>query len=118
VWRWPRSLVKRPAVLLLDEPLGALDLKLRKAMQYELMTMQNELGITLRLRDARPGRSPERCATGIRGDGFTGVALQVGRPEEIYETPNCRFVADFNWRNELYPRQSGISGRKVRIYQH
>ena len=88
-----RALVKRPAVLLLDEPLGALDLKLRKAMQYELMTMQNDLGITF----IYVTHDQEEALT--MADRIAvmdkGKVLQVGSPEEVYETPATRFVADF-----------------------
>ena len=82
-----RALVKHPAVLLLDEPLGALDLKLRKAMQYELMTMQSELGITFVYVTHDQEEALTMCDRIAVMDH--GVALQVGRPEEIYETPNC-----------------------------
>ncbi|MFN8530436.1 MAG: ABC transporter ATP-binding protein [Anaerolineae bacterium] len=88
-----RALVKRPAVLLLDEPLGALDLKLRKDMQYELISMQKDLGITF----IYVTHDQEEALT--MSDRIAvmnlGKVLQVGSPEEIYETPNSRFVADF-----------------------
>jgi spermidine/putrescine transport system ATP-binding protein len=88
-----RALVKKPAVLLLDEPLGALDLKLRKAMQYELATMQHELGITF----IYVTHDQEEALT--MADRIAvmdkGRVLQLGTPEEIYETPTTRFVADF-----------------------
>ncbi len=88
-----RALVKKPAVLLLDEPLGALDLKLRKEMQYELMTMQNELGITF----IYVTHDQEEALT--MSDRIAvmsqGKVLQLGEPEEIYERPANRFVADF-----------------------
>lgn len=88
-----RALVKKPAVLLLDEPLGALDLKLRKAMQYELATMQTELGITF----IYVTHDQEEALT--MADRIAvmnqGKVLQLGTPEEIYETPTSRFVADF-----------------------
>ncbi|MGQ9907763.1 MAG: ABC transporter ATP-binding protein [Candidatus Flexifilum sp.] len=88
-----RALVKKPAVLLLDEPLGALDLKLRKAMQYELATMQTDLGITF----IYVTHDQEEALT--MADRIAvmdkGKVLQCGTPEEIYETPTSRFVADF-----------------------
>jgi spermidine/putrescine transport system ATP-binding protein len=88
-----RALVKRPAVLLLDEPLGALDLKLRKAMQYELMSMQSQLGITF----IYVTHDQEEALT--MADRIAvmdkGKVLQVGKPDDIYETPATRFVADF-----------------------
>jgi spermidine/putrescine transport system ATP-binding protein len=88
-----RSLVKRPAVLLLDEPLGALDLKLRKAMQYELMSMQSELGITFVYVTHDQEEALTMCDRIAVMD--RGKVLQVGAPSEIYETPHSRFVADF-----------------------
>ncbi len=88
-----RSLVKRPAVLLLDEPLGALDLKLRKAMQYELMSMQSELGITFVYVTHDQEEALTMCDRIAVMD--RGCVLQVGNPAEIYETPHSRFVADF-----------------------
>lgn len=88
-----RALVKRPSVLLLDEPLGALDLKLRREMQYELKTMQQELGITF----IYVTHDQEEALTMANRIAVMskGKVLQVGRPDEIYETPNTRFVADF-----------------------
>jgi spermidine/putrescine transport system ATP-binding protein len=88
-----RALVKKPTVLLLDEPLGALDLKLRKAMQYELKAMQKSLGITF----VFVTHDQEEAMT--MADRIAvmdhGRVLQVGTPEEVYETPATRFVADF-----------------------
>jgi spermidine/putrescine transport system ATP-binding protein len=88
-----RAIVKRPKVLLLDEPLGALDLKLRREMQFELKTMQQELGITF----VFVTHDQEEALTMANRIGVmhNGNLLQVGRPEEIYETPATRFVADF-----------------------
>jgi spermidine/putrescine transport system ATP-binding protein len=88
-----RALVNRPEVLLLDEPLGALDLKLRKEMQIELKTLQREVGITF----VYVTHDQEEALT--MSDRIAvmhaGRVLQVGNPTEIYEQPNCRFVADF-----------------------
>jgi spermidine/putrescine transport system ATP-binding protein len=88
-----RALVNRPKVLLLDEPLGALDLKLRKEMQLELKTLQHQVGITF----IYVTHDQEEALT--MSDRIAimshGKALQVGTPLEIYERPNCRFVADF-----------------------
>ncbi|MCL4249478.1 MAG: ABC transporter ATP-binding protein [Anaerolineae bacterium] len=88
-----RALVKRPQVLLLDEPLGALDLKLRKEMQIELAEMQDELGITFIFvtHDQEEALTMADRIAVMNG----GKVLQVGTPEEIYDTPNSRFVADF-----------------------
>ena len=88
-----RALVNRPEVLLLDEPLGALDLKLRKEMQIELKTLQREVGITFVYvtHDQEEALTmSDRIAVMHRGK-----VLQEGSPTEIYERPNCRFVADF-----------------------
>lgn len=88
-----RALVNRPKVLLLDEPLGALDLKLRKTMQFELKQMQQQVGITFVFvtHDQEEAMAmADRIA--VMKDGR---ALQVGTPSEIYETPEDRFVADF-----------------------
>ncbi len=88
-----RALVNRPEVLLLDEPLGALDLKLRKQMQIELKTLQREVGITFVYvtHDQEEALTmSDRIAVMHRGK-----VLQEGPPSEIYERPNCRFVADF-----------------------
>ncbi len=88
-----RALVNRPAVLLLDEPLGALDLKLRKAMQFELKTLQQQVGITF----VYVTHDQEEALT--MADRIAvmneGKVLQVGRPEDVYERPTSRFVADF-----------------------
>jgi spermidine/putrescine transport system ATP-binding protein len=88
-----RALVNRPEVLLLDEPLGALDLKLRKEMQLELKTLQREVGITFIYvtHDQEEALTmSDRIAVMSKGR-----LLQVGSSVEIYEEPNCRFVADF-----------------------
>jgi spermidine/putrescine transport system ATP-binding protein len=88
-----RALVNRPEVLLLDEPLGALDLKLRKEMQLELKTLQREVGITFIYvtHDQEEALTmSDRIAVMNRGN-----VLQVGNSGDIYENPNCRFVADF-----------------------
>jgi spermidine/putrescine transport system ATP-binding protein len=88
-----RALVNRPEVLLLDEPLGALDQKLRKEMQIELKGLQESLGITFIF----VTHDQEEALT--MSDRIAimnqGKVLQVGSPTEIYERPNCRFVADF-----------------------
>jgi spermidine/putrescine transport system ATP-binding protein len=88
-----RALVNRPALLLLDEPLGALDLKLRKTMQYELKTMQREVGITFIFvtHDQEEALTmADRIAVMSEGN-----VLQIGKPDDIYERPANRFVADF-----------------------
>ncbi len=88
-----RALVNRPEVLLLDEPLGALDLKLRQAMQLELKEIQREVGITF----VYVTHDQEEALT--MSDRIAvmneGQLLQVAPSEEIYERPNTRFVAEF-----------------------
>jgi spermidine/putrescine transport system ATP-binding protein len=96
-----RALINRPKVLLLDEPLGALDLKLRKAMQLELKALQHRVGITF----IYVTHDQEEALTmsdriGVMNDG---VLLQVGGGEEIYEHPNSRFVADFIGETSFIP---------------
>lgn len=88
-----RALVKRPEVLLLDEPLGALDLKLRKEMQLELKALQEQVGITF----IYVTHDQEEALTMSNRIAVMnkGKALQIGGAVEIYERPNCRFVADF-----------------------
>ena len=88
-----RALIKRPKVLLLDEPLGALDKKLREQMQLELRALQREVGITFVFvtHDQEEALTmSDRIAVMSKGE-----ALQVEEPIELYEAPNCRFVADF-----------------------
>lgn len=88
-----RALINHPKVLLLDEPLGALDFKLRKAMQFELKELQERVGITF----VYVTHDQEEALTmsdriGVMNEG---VLLQVGSAQEIYEAPESRFVADF-----------------------
>lgn len=88
-----RSLAKRPKLLLLDEPLGALDAKLRERTQLELVGIIEQVGVTC-VMVTHDQEEAMTMATRI-GVMSEGKILQIGRPEEIYETPNCRFVADF-----------------------
>ncbi len=88
-----RALINRPKVLLLDEPLGALDLKLREQMQVELKSLQRELGITFVFVTHDQG---EALSMSDRVAVFNeGRVVQVGSPVDIYERPETRFVADF-----------------------
>lgn len=88
-----RAIVNEPKVLLLDEPLGALDLKLRQDMQYELMRLKNELGITF----VYVTHDQEEALT--MSDTIVvmnqGYIQQIGTPEDIYNEPQNAFVADF-----------------------
>lgn len=88
-----RALVNKPEVLLLDEPLGALDLKLRKEMQLELKNLQREVGITFIYvtHDQEEALTMSDRIAVMR----KGKALQIGLPEEIYERPADKYVADF-----------------------
>ena len=88
-----RALVNRPAVLLLDEPLGALDLKLRKRLQVELSQIHREVGTTFVY---VTHDQEEAMAMADRIGVLNGGHIeQVGSPDEIYTRPNSRFVADF-----------------------
>ena len=88
-----RALVNGPKVLLLDEPLGALDLKLREQMQEELKALQKELGITFVFVTHDQG---EALSMANRVAVFNeGRIIQVGSPADVYERPQSRFVADF-----------------------
>ena len=104
-----RALVKRPKLLLLDEPLAALDKKLREQTQFELMNIQDEVGVTFVVvtHDQEEAMTlATRIAVMDRGR-----VQQVGRPPDIYEFPNSRFTADFigsinmfdGWISDLRP---------------
>ncbi|ACX97185.1 ABC transporter ATP-binding protein [Halothiobacillus neapolitanus] len=88
-----RSLAKRPTLLLLDEPLGALDKKLRETTQFELVNIIEQVGVTCVLvtHDQEEAMTMA-CSIAVMDEG---TLLQVGTPDEIYETPNSRFVAGF-----------------------
>jgi len=98
-----RSLAKRPRLLLLDEPLGALDAKLRQRTQLELVHIIQRVGVTC-VMVTHDQEEAMTMATRI-GVMSEGRILQIGRPEEIYETPNCRFVADFIGSVNLFKGQ-------------
>ena len=101
-----RALIRRPKVLLLDEPLSALDKKLREQTQFELMNIQSQVGITFVFvthdQDEAMALST-RIAVMNRGQ-----AIQVGTPSEIYEFPQNRFVADFIGTTNLF--EGTVSG--------
>jgi spermidine/putrescine transport system ATP-binding protein len=107
-----RALVNLPTVLLLDEPLGALDAKLRKAMQLELKRLQREVGITF----IYVTHDQEEALT--MSDRIAimsaGVVEQVGTPTDIYENPRSAFVANFIGVSNVYPsvvvsRERGVA---------
>lgn len=96
-----RALINRPRVLLLDEPLGALDLKLRKQMQLELKRLQKQLGITFIYvtHDQEEAMTmSDRIAVMCAGE-----IQQIGTPSEIYNAPATRFVADFIGESNILP---------------
>ena len=96
-----RALVNKPKVLLLDEPLGALDLKLRENMQEELKALQKSLGITFVFVTHDQG---EALSMADRIAVFNeGTIMQIGTPEEVYKRPRSRFVADFVGSSNVLP---------------
>ncbi len=95
-----RALINRPKVLLLDEPLGALDLKLRKQMQFELKRLQKKLGITF----IYVTHDQEEALTMSDRIAilYQGILQQVDLPRNIYEKPASRFVADFIGESNIF----------------
>jgi ABC-type Fe3+/spermidine/putrescine transport system ATPase subunit len=88
-----RALVKKPKVLLLDEPLSALDAKLREAMRLELVRLQHSVGITFVIVTHDQDEALSMADRAAVMDH--GVVRQIAAPAELYEHPNSRFVADF-----------------------
>lgn len=88
-----RSLIKQPKLLLLDEPLGALDKKLREHTQFELVNLQEQLGVTFVV-VTHDQEEAMTLSTRI-GVMNVGEIVQVGTPKDIYEYPNSKFVAEF-----------------------
>ncbi len=108
-----RALVNEPAVLLLDEPLGALDLKLRKQMQLELMRIQREVGVTF----VYVTHDQEEAL--VMSDRLAvmsqGKVEQIGCPEDIYERPATRFVAGFIGTSNII--EGAVTGRAGEFLQ-
>jgi spermidine/putrescine transport system ATP-binding protein len=112
-----RALINQPEVLLLDEPLGALDLKLRRAMQLELKRIQNEVGLTF----VHVTHDQEEAMT--MADTIAvmneGEIQQMGAPDELYENPKTTFVANFLGQSNLI--KADIRGREngqVKVQVH
>ena len=107
-----RAIVNEPKVLLLDEPLGALDLKLRQEMQYELIRLKNELGITFLYvtHDQEEALTMSDKVVVMNG----GYIQQMGTPEEIYNEPENAFVADFIGDSNIFDAMM-LEDRLVRI---
>ena len=109
-----RALIKRPKVLLLDEPLSALDRKLREEMQLELVRLQKEVGITFVIvtHDQEEALSmADRIAVMDRGK-----LLQVAPPSELYDHPNCRMVADFIGKTNFFGgRAEDVTDGRLRV---
>ncbi len=100
-----RALVKRPKLLLLDEPLAALDRKLREGTRFELVRLQEQLGLTFIMvtHDQEEAMSmASRLAVMDKGR-----IMQVGSPHEVYERPRSRFVADFIGDANIVPIEKG-----------
>ncbi|WP_131862193.1 ABC transporter ATP-binding protein [Crenobacter luteus] len=95
-----RSLAKRPKLLLLDEPLGALDKKLRQQTQLELVNMIEQVGVTCIM--VTHDQEEAMTMAGRIGIMSDGQLLQVASPGEIYERPNCRFTAEFIGETNLF----------------
>ena len=102
-----RALVKQPKVLLLDEPLGALDKRLREQTQYELMNIQDRLGVTF-IVVTHDQEEAMTLSTRIAVMD-SGRFLQIGTPTEIYEFPNSRLVAEFIGNANMFEGRIGTN---------
>ncbi|MEA5503520.1 ABC transporter ATP-binding protein [Halotia wernerae UHCC 0503] len=101
-----RALVNRPAVVLLDEPLGALDLKLRKEMQFELSNLHRDLGLTFVL--VTHDQEEALCLSDRIAVMNQGKIEQIGTPSQIYERPQTSFVADFIGDTNLFSGEIAV----------
>ena len=110
-----RALINRPAVLLLDEPLAALDRKLRREMQIELQNLQRDVGITFLLvtHDQEEALSMSDRVCVMR----EGRIVQSGSPRELYDKPVNRYVADFVGKSNFFagPHQGHGDQRAARV---
>jgi spermidine/putrescine transport system ATP-binding protein len=108
-----RALINRPDVLLLDEPLGALDLKLRRQMQIELKRIQTEVGITF----VHVTHDQEEAMT--MADTIAvmnnGKIEQLGEPQEIYDTPRTAFAANFLGQSNMFPGDIVEAGEMITV---
>jgi len=109
-----RALINRPEVLLLDEPLGALDLRLRRQMQIELKRIQGEVGLTF----VHVTHDQEEAMT--MADTIAvmnkGVIEQMGSPETLYENPRTTFVANFLGQSNLFDAEVlGSTGSRLTV---
>ena len=111
-----RALVNKPRVLLLDEPLGALDLKLRKQMQLELKAIQNDVGITF----IHVTHDQEEAMTMADRIAImnAGRIEQLGAPSDLYEQPQTAFVASFLGISNLLPGQRHGAGQRASRRRH
>ena len=110
-----RAIVNEPEILLLDEPLGALDLKMRKDMQIELKEMHTKLGITFIYvtHDQEEALTMSDTIVVMKD----GVIQQIGKPKEIYDEPKNAFVADFIGESNIY-NATIVGDKKVRLLDY
>ncbi|MHC5670908.1 ABC transporter ATP-binding protein [Nostoc sp.] len=109
-----RALINRPTVVLLDEPLGALDLKLRKEMQFELSNLHKGLGVTFVM--VTHDQEEALCLSDRIAVMNQGKIEQVGTPSQIYERPETAFVADFIGDTNLFSGEIvGVDASNVQI---
>lgn len=108
-----RSLIVNPKVLLLDEPLGALDKSLRESMQFEIRGMQQRLGITTLLvtHDQEEALSMSDKVAVMNG----GRILQIGTPNDIYDRPQSRFVAEFLGTSNIFEGHASEDGKALLV---